>query len=196
MEVTIEGLSDVGPFSRVLSVDQVSVALLSAQDEPAAAAPATASTRVIVLAGTQGPPGPAGATGATGGGGGAAEAIEFDDANQYSTASGTEELLVQVAQDASVFEVGATLNTLLVAAVKSSSGTATFRLRIGGTEGLADGTVVATITTSSASFVSARGTGTHANPGGLVLLKVTAQSSGGGNTATIRGIEAGASLAS
>jgi hypothetical protein len=69
--------------------------------------------------------------------------------------------------------------------VLSQSGTATVRLRLGGSDGVVDGTVVATLNATASSFVDANNSSTIANPNGLQRMKLTIQSSAAGQNAQV-----------
>jgi hypothetical protein len=79
------------------------------------------------------------------------------------------------------------LTAELTASVFSAAGTATFKLRLGGSDGVADGTVLATITHAVAAFQVKNATATFTNPTGLLFVKITAQSSGAGVDARAKG---------
>ena len=170
----VMGISDV--TAKVLSVNGVAVA-------PAVTAPT--STAVVYVQGPAGPIGPPGTSGGGGGGGGTGGNL-IDEASAFADASGTEVLVSnQVPFDFGI--VGGTVTARLVCVVGSTSGTATFRLRIGGTVGNADGTVATTVTASAAGPLKLSNSGTFANPGGVQLVTITMQSSGLGSTANIKG---------
>lgn len=87
---------------------------------------------------------------------------------------------------------GGTIQARLSAIVKASAGTGTFKLYTGATSpgSTAGGTVRATATTVSTSFEKQTNLGaSFANPGGQVLVQITAVGSAGGIKATIRGLE-------
>jgi hypothetical protein len=180
------------PFTFILAATGVTVALLSVNGvpvSPAAAAsqnatPAPAGTTIIIQGGSSepGPPGPPGP-------GGSAQLTFNLNPNGYGKDSGVEEVVDQI--ETNLGALAASVTFELVAAVLSQSGTATFRLRLGGSDGVADGTIVATITATTGAFVLKNNSLTIANPTGLQRLKVTIQSSAAGQDAQI---DRGASL--
>lgn len=185
MRIAISVNTAEGPFDLVLAASAVTVELLSVNGVTVTPAATPDNTNVIV-----GPVGPAGVgiqgpPGASGGGGSAA--LEFDDARLLATSTGAEEVLYQWdGADFGALAAGS-LTAELSASVLSASGTATYRLRIGGSDGVADGTVVATFTHAVAAFQAKTGTSTFTNPTGNLFVKVTAQSSGAGVDAKIKG---------
>lgn len=185
LQVTISIETADGPFDLVLAASAVTVELLSINGI-AQQATATADTTTVIVGppGPQGPAGPAGATG--GGGGGGTAALELDDTRLMSSSTGTEEVVFQFNADMGALPAGS-LTGELSASVLSAAGTATFRLRLGGSDGVADGTVICTITHALASFLAKNGSGTFTNPTGLLPVKVTAQSSGAAVDAQIKG---------
>jgi hypothetical protein len=187
LQVTISIETADGPFDLVLAASAVTVELLSINGI-AQQATATADTTTVIVGppGPQGPAGPAGATGG-GGGGGTPALAPLDDSRLMVSSTGGEEVLFQWdGTDFGALPAG-TLTGELSASVLSGSGTATYRLRIGGSDGVADGTVVATITHALASFLPKNQTGTFTNPSGLQFVKVTAQSSAAAVDAQIKG---------
>ena len=98
---------------------------------------------------------------------------------------GTEEVLYQWEGDFGTLPVSLTAE--LVASFLSVSGTATFKLRLGGSDNVADGTVLMTITQAVASFQVKSGSDSLTNPTGLLFVKLTATSSGVGVDAMARG---------
>jgi hypothetical protein len=175
-----------GPFDLVLSASSVTVALL-AVDGVTFAAPAPTADNTTVIVGAPGPAGPAGPAGATGGGGGGSASLLLDDSRLLASSSGAEEVLFQWdGADFGALPAGS-LTAEMTASVFSASGTATFRLRLGGSDGVADGTVLATITHALASYQAKSATGTFTNPTGLLFVKITAQSSGAAIDARAKG---------
>lgn len=174
-----------GPFDLVLAASSVTVDLLSLNGIAAAAPPPANATVVVGPAGAQGQQGLQGPPG-TGGGGGSAS-LDFADARQIASSSGSEDVIFQWdAADFGALAVGS-LTAELAGSVFSGSGTATFRLRLGGSDGVADGTVLATITHALASFQAKNATGSFTNPTGLQYVKITAQSSGASVDARMKG---------
>lgn len=71
---------------------------------------------------------------------------------------------------------------------KVSGGTGTLRVRLGGTRGLADGTVIATGTVTGTSYAGVEIDGAaFANPGGLTLVQVTFECTAGQTISVIDG---------
>src|SRR6185437_14086905 len=99
--------------------------------------------------------------------------------NGYGDESGAEVVVDQI--DANLGDLGASITFELVAAVLSQSGTAVMRLRVGGSDGVAVGTINAT----TSSFVTQNNGSTISNPTGLQRLKLTIESSASGQDAQI-----------
>lgn len=175
-----------GPFDLVLSAGDVSVDLLSINGIAIAAPPPTTSTAVIVgPVGKDGTPGIQGPPGTSGGSG--TPSLELADARTMASSLGSEEVIFQWdAADFGALAAGS-LTAEITASVFSAAGTATFKLRLGGSDGVADGTVLATITQAVAAFQAKNATGTFTNPTGLLFVKITAQSSGGSVDARMKG---------
>ncbi len=68
----------------------------------------------------------------------------------------------------------------------STSGTGTLRVRVGGTDGGVDGTVIATLTVTTAGFTQTEQALFFSNPGTLAYIKITLQSSGAGQKTTFK----------
>ena len=69
---------------------------------------------------------------------------------------------------------------------QSTSGTGTLAIRIGGTDGGVDGTVVATFSALTTGFTQSEQALFFVNPGILTYLKITLQSSGAGQKTTFK----------
>ncbi len=168
----------------VMGVDAVTVQILKVNgvtlNETVSAT--TPATQVVVVNGGGGGVGPAGPPGP---GGSAQASITFGD-NIWFEDQGVETWQGQ--REINMGSLPGSLTVEFVAQVRSTSGTASFRLRLGGGDTAADGTVLATMTTASASFVEVIATASFTNPTGLKRLKVTAESSALGETAEIKGI--------
>ncbi len=174
--ISLDELTADGPFALVLAVGSVSAAILSINGVPVVSEDAGTTTTVVV--GLQGPVGPAGPAGAGGGGGGGSVSLDLDGLGPYADSSGTEVILIQEPRDFGV--LGGTVSVELTMQGKLvSAGTATFRVRIGGTTGNTDGATVATLTTTATSYASLSVSGTLSNPTGLPLVTVTMQSPAG-----------------
>lgn len=107
----------------------------------------------------------------------------FDD--HYRTESLSEELLETLSIDLGTYS-DATLEVELSAIMKATGVTGTFRVRVGGTIGVPDGTLAAQLTTSSVSYEQDKAALAIANPATLTLLKLTGLVSGVGS-ADMRG---------
>lgn len=108
--------------------------------------------------------------------------MNFENGNTYRVSSTTEELLDEWVED-----LGSSSITMRLAALRrATTGSATFRARTGGTEGLADGTVRATVASAGSSFAAAEDSSTF-TPAGLTLIKLTGQVTAGGNVGEVRG---------
>jgi hypothetical protein len=166
-----------GPFSLVLAVSSVTVSLLSVGGLPPAVSGSPAPVRTIQLinqTASQGAPGPAGAAGTDGTDATAAE-IQLDDEGEYTTDSTTETVIAQIVGDFSIFGAGASLSARLAASLKldiDETG-GMLRLRVGGTDGAADGDIIAFLVASTLTYAADVDTGTFTNPGGTQLVKLT-----------------------
>jgi len=185
LAITITGTIPSGvPFAFIMAATSLTVQLLAVNgqqvQQPAAPAPAptTGGTTVIIEGGSSvpGPPGPPGP-------GGSAQLTFNLNPNGYGDDSGAEVVVDQI--DANLGDLGASITFELVAAVLSQSGTAVMRLRVGGSDGVADGTIVATINATTSSFVTQNNGSTISNPTGLQRLKLTIESSASGQDAQI-----------
>ena len=175
MDLDIEGAD--GPFSLVLAVSQVSAEVLSINGVATASTTDATVTPIIVT--LQGPPGRDGAAGTSGGGGGGGgNELSLQGDGPYADSSGSEVYLEQEPRDFGVLSGTVSLEITCLAKVLSA-GTATIRVRIGGTVGNLDGAVQATLTTTATSYASISATNTFANPTGLQLVTVSVQSPSG-----------------
>ena len=162
-----------GPFDLVLGISDIGVDLLSVDGNPVAASPIE-----VTIVGEAGPRGPTGPQGPSGGSGGASAMIVVADPGEFLSDSATsaEEVIYQQNCDFTVFNPGVSLDLSFLALIKATSpATGTFRVRVGGTNGVADGTVRATITTSGTSYSSVQNLPSFTNPGSTQLVKITAQ---------------------
>jgi hypothetical protein len=168
-----------GPFELIMLVTDTSVELWNG-NQPTAPAAATASegTTTTIIVGTPGVAGAPGTSGpGTGGVGGTVE-LPFNWLKRSST--GAEELLDEVTVDFNNLAGGA-LTADLSGAGLSASGTATARVRWGGTLGSPDGTVIGSVTFSNGVMALFTPMSVPlANPTGTRLVKITLQSSGAG----------------
>ena len=108
----------------------------------------------------------------------------FADTRRFTSTIGTEEVIAQYVVDFSDVHTDS-LQARIAALASSSGGLATFKVRVGGTDSVADGTVVATASTTSGTTVAITGTGTTSVPIGVQYVKLTAISSEVGLIATI-----------
>lgn len=180
LTIAVTGTTAVGgaPFRFILAATDVTVTLLSVNGNPfsaTAAAPSatfTGPTTVIIGGGGSSEPGPAGPPGPSGS---ASESVPILD---VESALGTEDPQPQTQKEVNWGALPATVTITLNAMISSAAGSAVFKVRINGSDNVADGTVVATLTASSPSATATSGGSTIANPGGLGRLIVTAQSNG------------------
>jgi len=127
--------------------------------------------------------------------GGAGErSVGFSFGNEYSTLSGSEELLYSesVNFDALVVSI-AILRASLTALTRQILGAGTYFIRVGGTAGLPDGTIFATlVTTHNAGYISTPDAAIGPplpRPIGPQIVKITGASSGPGVLAFIEAVE-------
>jgi hypothetical protein len=107
------------------------------------------------------------------GGAGGGGVFALDDPSCQSVTGTAEDLVYETSADLSVL-TPAEMSAMLVGIAKVSTGQATFNLRLGGTPGQVDGTVIASMTTSSTSFTTIEGTAQHvANSHSRQILKIT-----------------------
>jgi hypothetical protein len=168
LTIAIEIESTIGPFDLVLRATQVTVDILRLAGRDVTPADVRPDATVVQVPGPQGPVGPSG-----GGGGGGSGLATLDQTAEKSVTSTVEEVIAQDSFDMGLLPASITMQ--MTAMLASASGTSTYRLRIGGTDGAADGTVVATMTRGLPAYAIALATATVVNPTGLLLVKVTAQ---------------------
>jgi hypothetical protein len=182
--VTMMLVDAQGPFPLVLSIDALTVSVLNS-GQPAQAATATTVVDVSAGAGAPGPAGPGGPSGPPGPAGTGGGGIELSFGELLGSNTGAEEIAAQLTVDMSVL-AASTVTVDLAGRALSASGTATFRLYLGGTYDTIDGTLVGSATTASASFAQIQISAAIANPTGLRPVKVTIQSSGATIDAQLR----------
>jgi len=179
-----------GPFDFVAAVGDTSVDFLK-QGLPAGI-PATQGEVVgqtITVVSQTGPTGPAGGAGSAGANA-TGSTVEPNLDGLYATDSGNEDLLKEVVADFSGITSGS-LTLAFSALVEALGGaTATFRLRLGGTDGVAGGTLLATVTSASSSYAVVRATSTLTNPTGQPHIKLTGQSSAVNATVLVKSVVA------
>jgi hypothetical protein len=174
-----------GPFEFVASVGDMGVDRLKQglpSGIPAVQGDVVGKTITVVT--EIGPPGEAGGTGAPGANAGAAVDPDLD--GLYASDSGNEDLLKEVVADFSGLSAGSLSLAFSVLICALNGATATFRLRLGGTDGVADGTLLATVTTSSGSYAVVRATSTLTNPMGQQRVKLTGQTDTIGATVLVK----------
>jgi hypothetical protein len=170
LTVDIHCETATGPFDMVLKATEVTVEILSINGRQLTPqAPSTSGPQVIAIAGE---PGPSGATGPAGTSGSASDTLDFGDLQQ-SVSSGAEEVVFQ--RQVRFGDLPGSLTVALICQLRSASGTSTVQVRIGGSKSTADGTVVNTGTTASASFVTITDSDSFSNPTGTLWVKVTVQ---------------------
>ena len=181
----VETLATGQTFAFVIAASGLTVALIQLDGVSVAAAvtgtPAAPGIQLVVgPPGSDGGIGPAGTAGASGT---PHLTLDFDE-DIGSTQSGNQDVLYQrlVNFDALPGSITFDFNGY----ISSTAGTATFQIQYGGTRGNADGVNVgAPLTTTNSAPTIAERTVTIANPGGKLLVKITGQSSGVGQTAAI-----------
>jgi len=193
LTITVSGTIAAGAaFVFILAATDVTVALLSVNGQAVAAASGSAATTqqttgsgttIVISGGGGGIPGPPGPPGP----GGSAQMTINLSPNGYGPTldNGTEEVVEQL--DVNIGALAASVTAEMVAAVKSQSGTAVMRVRVGGSDRTADGSIVATLNASSSSFTVENNGSTFTNPNGLVRVKITIQPSASGQDAQIDG---------
>src|SRR5512145_2124423 len=150
--LNVKGTTAQGPFGFVANVGDLTVDLLK-QGLPTGV-PATQNeivgqtVTVVSQSGMDGKAGPAGAPGESGG----ISSVEPDLDGLYSTDAASEMLFKEVLEDFSVLPSGSLAIAFSAFARALGSATGTFRLRVGGTDGAADGAVVATLSVTSTSY--------------------------------------------
>lgn len=173
------------PFVLVLAATNVTVSILSINGAPLAqATPAAPNIQLVV-----GPAGKDGAAGIQGGQGipgaaGTPQVFLDGDEDTGSSQSGNEDVVYQ--RWVNLGDLPGTFTAEIGGLVYSTAGTGIFQLRLGGTKDTADGAVVGTFSTGSATPVPVDVTTAGVtNPGGWQYVKITAKSSAPGETAGI-----------
>lgn len=185
--VSVVGRSIDGPFEFVANVDDMTVDRLNEglpDTMPTTQQDVVGQTVTVVnQAGTVGATGPVGPAGA-GAVGGDSLSPELD--GLYSTDAVTEGLSKEVFADFGRVPTSQITLSFSALALVDSGATGTWRLRIGGTEGAVDGTVVATLTVTSPTFAPVSVTRGMANPGGIQRVKLTSQTNSPGALTSVR----------
>lgn len=185
LSVGIQGETAAGPFDFVMPVGDVTTDALSQGLRLQIPVDQTGivggTVTVVNQAGPQGEAGPAGIGGT---GGGTSVSPDFD--GLYATDAGSEVLFKQVIADFDQLAPGS-ITIMFAATIRALDGaTGTFRVRVGGADNAADGTILATITTTSSSFAAVSTSATITNPEGLQKCKLTGQSSSIGADAQVK----------
>jgi hypothetical protein len=179
--MNVKGMSATGPFAFVASVGDMTVDLLKqglANDVPATQGEIVGQTVTVVSqSGSDGQAGPAGAPGESGG---SSADVQPDFDGLYATDAASESLFKEAIADFTVLPSGALTISFSAFARALGGSTGTFRLRVGGTDGVADGTILATLSATSSSFQMLTTSGSYTNPASRVLVKLTGQSSANG----------------
>lgn len=191
MTVKIMVTTADGSFDLVMLATSLTVEILSIDGVQPTTLTATqiadlAGINVVVFRGEKGDKGDSGTGGGGGGGGGGAQAtLDFGDSLMNSN-DGNENV---VFEDTVRFgDLPGALTAAISASLRSSLGTATYKVRVGGTSGAADGTVALTIARVPTGFAAVTSSAPFTNPTGTLPVKVTAQSSANGQDAEIKGV--------
>jgi hypothetical protein len=173
-----------GTVDLVLRATDVTVEVLSVGGVATAEAVLAAAPTEITRIGDAGPAGIQGPAGPSGGGTAPSVDLDFGDGT-WAVDSGDEEVVFSE-RLVDFDDLPASLTVKFSAEVSSADGTSTFRARVGGAAGAADGTIVATITTASATPVRLQASGSVASLTGELLVKITAENATVGEDARIR----------
>lgn len=176
VNITVTPVTGVA-FALILLVTNVSVDVLNANLPTTPPPPGQVGATINI--GITGPPGPAGAGfgGGGGGGGGGSGSVDLSFPKRMGSNSGSNEIVGQLTMDFNLLP-GGTITADLTGYANSASGTATFRLYVGGTSNATDGTLVGTTTVSASSDTQIQIGATFTNPTGVRLVKLAIQSSG------------------
>jgi len=176
-QIFLSGTSSSGPFSMVIPVSQLSQGLLNRGLVGAAPAGASAVSEPITIVsqtGQQGAPGVPGASVGGGSGGGLVPNLD----GFYASDVASEQFADGDQVDFSRLTSNPVALEFSFLGQVPSGGTGTVRIRVGGTAGALDGTVVATATiTTSGSYATIGNTVTFTKPSGIQQVKLTIQSS-------------------
>jgi hypothetical protein len=175
LTIAVSGTIPTGrAFQFILSANGITVALISvngATVAPQQPVTVVAGPSTVIVGGGSSQPGPPGPPGP---GGGASESVPISD---VESVLGSEDPQAQTQKEINWGALGASITITLNGMFSSASGTATFRVRINGSDNAADGTAIVTITAPSSSPTPASASATISNPGGLGRVIVTAESS-------------------
>lgn len=173
-----------GPFDLVLQANKVTVSILSVNGVPTPtlqpANDSSGATIIMIQGGSAlpGPPGPPGTS----------QPSRSYGLQAVSDDSGAEVAQAQTQVDINWGALGSSLTIEVAGTGASAAGDTIFRLRRDGSDGAADGTVIATLTASSPSFTPIHGGSTISNPGGYGRVILTVQSSAATKNGTLRDI--------
>jgi hypothetical protein len=168
---TVTGVS----FPLVAAVGEMSVDRLKQglpQDLPATQAGTVGQTVTVVSQ-----IGPGGATGAAGAPGANTGGISADFDGLVATDSATETVLKAALCAFGNLPSGMVTMAFTARGFTLGGATGTWKLRLGGTDGGVDGTVLATITVTSSSYATVSTSASFSNPNGNQVLKLTGMSS-------------------
>jgi hypothetical protein len=180
LTLNIKGTSATGPFGFIAGIGDVTVDMLKQGiDTGVPASQGDIVGQTITVVSQSGADGAAGAAGAPGESGGTSD-VQPDFDGLYATDVAAESLLKEVIADFTVLASGPLAISFSAFARALDGATGTFRLRVGGSEGSADGTLLATLSVSSSSFQMLNTSGTYTNPMNRSLVKLTGQSSANG----------------
>lgn len=163
-------------FPLVANVGDLSVDRLK-QGMPAGVPPTQADTvgvsvTVVSQTGPDGNPGGAGAPGGPGPGG-----IPADFDGLFATDATSESVLKTSLCNFGALPTGTITMTFTARGQTLGGATGTWRVRLGGTDGVVDGTILTSLSVTSSSFGTVSATATLTNPGGSQIVKLSGMSS-------------------
>ena len=162
-------------FPLVASVDEMSVDRLKAGMP--AGVPASQIDTVGVTVTVVSQTGPAGAGGVAGAPGANTGGVSADFDGLFATDSTSETVVKAVLCQFSNLPSGMVTLTLTARGLALGGATGTWKVRIGGTDGGADGTVLATLTATSSSMGNVSASASFTNPNTASVVKLTGVSS-------------------
>lgn len=176
--LNVSGETTDGPFDFVASVDEMTMDRINqglSEGLPATQNDIVGQTVTVVnQAGSTGERGEPGATGAAGMGTG----IEPNLDGLFGTDSGNEDLLKEVLCNFSASSASTLVVRFSIDGMVDGAATGTWRIRMGGTEGAADGTTLATINNvTSTAWATYQVSASVSNPGGVQRVKLTGRTS-------------------
>lgn len=116
--------------------------------------------------------------------------VPFADNHEHADNSGAEVIVAQFAADLTP-NTAASVTVDVSFYASSATGVATYKVYVGGTRNVVDGTLAGSVTQNVSPFGVKRIRGTVTNPGGIVPVKITMQSSGAGVDAAIDDLTGG-----